>query len=100
MKTDNIALVITVQKLNRTFICTDQFGVNHKTDKDDVENGIPEWRYRKAHKGNFKLIKKYDKNNIIHWKKYKSDKDGDILLSESVTPVMPTSNVEVADNIN
>ena len=80
MKTDSTPLVITVQKLNKTFKCIDQYGREIMTDKDDAKNGIPEWRYRKAHKGNFKLIKKYDKNNVIHWKKYRPDSDGEILV--------------------
>jgi hypothetical protein len=85
MRTDSIPLVITVQKVNKTFKCIDQFGKEHKIDKEDLENGIPEWRYRKALKGNFKLIKKYDKNNVVHWKKYRPEKDGDILLNEIET---------------
>ena len=82
MKTDSTPLVITVQKLNKTFKCIDQFGTEHKIDKEDAQNGIPEWRYRKAHKGNLKLIKKYDKNNIIHWKKYRPENDGDIVSAD------------------
>ena len=95
MKTDNIALVITVQKLNKTFICTDQFGVNHKIDTPEDKTGIPDWRYRKAQKGNFKLIKKYDKNGIVHWKKYNSEKDGEIIMSEPIPDIATDVKIDI-----
>lgn len=80
MKTDNVPLIITVKKINKQFKCFDQTGNTFPTDKEDSKNGIPNWRYRKAYNGNFNLIRKYDKNGIIHWKKYDPEKDPEIII--------------------
>jgi len=67
MKVDRDGIIIKVIKLNKTFMCLTVPG-NHRV------YGVPEWAYRKAEKGKYKLESKKNKNNIIEWHRIKEDK--------------------------
>ena len=83
-------IVITVKKLDKTYSCVDQFGNEHPE--------VPDWRWRRAYKGDFKLIQKFDRNNKSHWKRYYEEYDGPVSEakeSHTSTPSVSYDNTQV-----
>jgi hypothetical protein len=87
MNTDGT--VVTVTKSDKLYLCTDQFG-NQYTD-------IPDWRWRRAYNGNFQLIKKFDANGKVNWKRYYEDYDGPIVTEKatSILTSIPSDTIVV-----
>ena len=59
--------LIKVIKLNKTYMCLTV------PDNKRVTN-VPDWVYRKAEKGKYKLISKVNKNGVTEWHKIKEEK--------------------------
>ena len=70
-------IVVTVKRLNKEFIVTDQNGKRYSVGDHSGERTIPLWMANKAIKQNVQLRMFTNKNGQIEWRRFKKDEPDD-----------------------